>query len=220
MSTFAEKLRQFESPSQHATATAIGANNEMVFIETLLKKAAAKPPQTDVVLSARMIETPIGSMVAVSNETHLLLLTFIGGKHLKHDIENLMRKGTIVFGSECDAKPLLSIENELRQYFDGTICEFQTPLFVDPNETEFHRSVWNQIHRIEFGRTSSYTELAVAIGKPNSSRAVANACGRNPISIVIPCHRVLKANQSLGGYSSGVERKLWLLNHEKNAMKY
>lgn len=214
------KLKQFESPSQQSRGTAVGADSEMEFIETLLNVTATKSPGTDVVLGARIIKTPIGSMVAVSNETHLLLLTFVNGKHLKHDIENLMRKGSIEFGSECCAKPLQSIENELRQYFEGTIFEFQTPLYVDPNETEFHRSVWHQIHRIEFGRTSSYTQLAVAIGKPNSYRAVANACGRNPIAIVIPCHRVLKADQSIGGYSSGVERKVWLLNHEKNAMKY
>lgn len=221
MNAVATKLRQFKNPSHHSTVTATGgADNEMEIIANLLHAAAHKSSANDSVFSAINIKTPIGTMVAVSNETHLLLLTNIGSKHLKHDIENLYRKGSIVFDDKkCNAKPLLSIENELKQYFDGTLFEFHTPLYVDRNETEFQRSVWHHIHQIEFGQTSSYTRLAQAIGKPNSYRAVANACGRNPFSIVIPCHRVLKADQSLGGYSSGIERKVWLLDHEKNVMK-
>lgn len=216
MSTIATQLKHFENPTQHSAVT-ICADVEMEYLQNLMQTTAAdvNSSATDV-FSAKIIKTPIGSMVAVCNETHLLLLTYASSKHLKHDIVNLRRKGSIVFDE--NAKPLQSIDNELKHYFDAKLSEFQTPLYIDPNDTEFQRSVWHQIHRIEFGQTSSYTQLAQAIGKPNSYRAVANACGRNPFAIVIPCHRVLKADQSLGGYSSGIERKVWLLGHEKMAM--
>lgn len=215
------KLKNFENPSQRVAVTAVDTmNNELEFIINLLHPSVNESLTTQTVYHAKIIKTPIGTMIAVANETHLLLLTYISSKHLNHDIENLRRKGSIALNSiDGVMKSLLSIENELKQYFDGTICEFHTPIFIDPNETEFHRSVWHQIHQIEFGKTSSYTKLAEAIGKPNSYRAVANACGRNPFAIVIPCHRVLKVDQSLGGYSSGIERKVWLLDHEKKLMK-
>lgn len=222
MSLIAAKLKQFANPAQHSTVTPdAGTDKEMEIIENVQREVTRKFSAGDTVFDAKMIKTPLGTMLAVSNETHLLLLTNIGSKHLKHDIENLCRKGSIAFDrNECNAKPLLSIENELKQYFEGKIREFHTPLHIDPNETEFQRSVWHQIHQIEFGQVSSYTRLAQAIGKPNSYRAVANACGRNPFSIIIPCHRILKADQSLGGYSSGIERKVWLLEHEKNTMRW
>ena len=84
--------------------------------------------------------------------------------------------------------------------------------------TEFQILVWKEIAKIPYGQTRSYKELAIAIGKPNSSRAVANACGKNPYAPEIPCHRVIKSDGSLGGFSSkgGVNLKKKLLEFEKN----
>tara|TARA_Y100000022_G_scaffold45049_1_gene37618 strand:- start:4333 stop:4608 length:276 start_codon:yes stop_codon:yes gene_type:complete len=82
--------------------------------------------------------------------------------------------------------------------------------------TNFQRTVWKEISKIPFGETRTYKDLAIAIGKPNSSRAVANACGKNPYPIIIPCHRVIRSDGKLGGYSGvgGVKKKKELLKLE------
>ena len=82
--------------------------------------------------------------------------------------------------------------------------------------TNFQRTVWKEISKIPFGETRTYKELAIAIGKPNSSRAVANACGKNPYPVIIPCHRVIRSDGKLGGYSGvgGVKKKKELLKLE------
>lgn len=220
MSEIAKKLRQYERPVKHTTIAAV-VEDESKLVESLLKASANNSADTETAYHAKILKTPIGSYLAVSNDTHLLLLENIKSKHLQHDINRLCSQNTVVLehDGESTAQPLLSIENELNQYFDGKLLEFRTPFHIDPSETEFQQSVWHQIHQVKYGKSSSYTDLAVAIGNPKSFRAVANACGRNPISILIPCHRILKADQSLGGYSSGVEQKVWLLNHEKNTLK-
>ena len=90
------------------------------------------------------------------------------------------------------------------------------------NGTEFQNLVWKEISRIPYGQTMSYKEIAVRINHPNSSRAVANACGKNPYPIVIPCHRVICSNGKLGGYSGpgGISEKRRLLKNEKNETKF
>ena len=82
--------------------------------------------------------------------------------------------------------------------------------------TNFQRTVWKEISKIPFGETRTYKDLAIAIGKPNSSRAVANACGKNPYPVIIPCHRVIRSDGKLGGYSGagGVKKKKELLKLE------
>lgn len=101
---------------------------------------------------------------------------------------------------------------ELEAYFAGTLRDFTLPLA--PEGTPFQRRVWDALCRIPYGETTTYGEIAAALGIPRSSRAVGAAIGRNPIAIVIPCHRVIGRNGSLTGYAAGVERKRWLLAHE------
>ena len=90
------------------------------------------------------------------------------------------------------------------------------------NGTEFQNLVWKEISSIPYGQTMSYKEIAVRIGHPNSSRAVANACGKNPYPIIIPCHRVIYSNGKLGGYSGpgGISEKRRLLKNENNETKF
>ncbi len=88
---------------------------------------------------------------------------------------------------------------------------------MDLRGTEFQRRVWAQLCEIPYGETISYGELAARIGNANASRAVGLANGRNPISIIVPCHRVIGADGSLTGYGGGLERKTWLLEHESTA---
>ena len=101
---------------------------------------------------------------------------------------------------------------QLSEYFAGTRRQFN--LNLCPVGTEFQRSVWSALQKIPFGKTRSYTEQAAAIGRPDAVRAVGAANGKNPISIVIPCHRVIGADGSLTGFAGGLDVKRFLLEHE------
>jgi methylated-DNA-[protein]-cysteine S-methyltransferase len=104
-------------------------------------------------------------------------------------------------------------KDQLAQYFAGERRSFDLPL--EPRGTAFQQEVWRALRAIPFGATRSYAELAAALGRPSASRAVGGANGRNPLSIVVPCHRVVGADGSLTGYAGGLARKEWLLEHER-----
>lgn len=103
-------------------------------------------------------------------------------------------------------------KQQLLAYFAGDLEDFELPLA--PAGTEFQHEVWNALRGIEFGHTCSYADIANKIDRPKAVRAVGAANGKNPLTIVVPCHRVIGSNGSLTGYASGTERKAWLLNHE------
>lgn len=102
---------------------------------------------------------------------------------------------------------------ELIKYFRGAVTSF-SKIRLDLKGSDFQLQVWREIRKIPWGETIAYQELARRAGAPQAARAVGQACGANPIPIIVPCHRVIAANGSLGGYSSGLERKRWLLQHE------
>ncbi|MEU2336095.1 methylated-DNA--[protein]-cysteine S-methyltransferase [Streptomyces sp. NPDC013172] len=106
-------------------------------------------------------------------------------------------------------------EEQLAAYFAGELKEFTVELRL--NGTPFQRSVWGQLTRIPYGETRSYGELADALGNPQASRAVGLANGRNPVGIIVPCHRVIGANGNLTGYGGGLPRKQRLLDFERGA---
>ena len=110
---------------------------------------------------------------------------------------------------------LLRTQRQLARYFDGEAVAFDVPL--DLHGTPFQRSVWQALLRIGHGHTSSYGEIAAQVGTPNAPRAVGAAVGRNPVSIVVPCHRVLGAGGALTGYAGGLERKVALLDLERKS---
>lgn len=101
---------------------------------------------------------------------------------------------------------------QLQEYFEGSRKEFQ--LDLNPEGTEFQKRVWDALEKIPFGKTLSYLELAKQLGDVKAIRAVASANGKNPLWIVIPCHRVIGSNGDLTGYAGGLHRKKWLLAHE------
>jgi methylated-DNA-[protein]-cysteine S-methyltransferase len=110
--------------------------------------------------------------------------------------------------------PLIeAVRRELSTYFAGVPANFAA-LTLDPRGTPFQLRVWQELRRIPWGQTISYGELARRVGNPKASRAVGQANAVNPIPLIIPCHRVIAANGGLGGYSSGPDRKRWLLRHE------
>lgn len=101
---------------------------------------------------------------------------------------------------------------QLNEYFDGSRKQFS--LKLNPQGTDFQKKVWEHLEQIPYGKTHSYLELSKALGDSKAIRAVANANGKNPIWIVIPCHRIIGSDGSLTGYAGGLHRKQWLLNHE------
>jgi methylated-DNA-[protein]-cysteine S-methyltransferase len=103
---------------------------------------------------------------------------------------------------------------QLGEYFDGTRTSFD--LELSPSGTAFQRSVWTALQAIPFGRTESYLDVATRIDNPRATRAVGMANNRNPIALLIPCHRVIGADGSLTGYGGGLPMKTWLLDHERS----
>lgn len=164
------------------------------------------------ILKASWLDTPLGPMIAIANEEALYLLEFVERRGLEREIERLRKKthAAIIPGLTT---PIRSIEKELSHYFNGTLTEFKTPLFF--LGSPFQKKVWEELIRIPFGETRSYSNIAQAIGQPVSYRAVARANGTNQLAIIIPCHRVISADGSLSGYGGGIARKRWLIDHEK-----
>ncbi|MFD0311568.1 methylated-DNA--[protein]-cysteine S-methyltransferase [Streptomyces sp. NPDC127119] len=112
-----------------------------------------------------------------------------------------------------DDTPFAEVAEELRAYFAGELKDFSVRLHL--HGTPFQRSVWAELRRIPYGETRSYGQLADALGNPNASRAVGLANGKNPLGIIVPCHRVVGADGSLTGYGGGLQRKQQLLDFER-----
>ncbi len=112
-----------------------------------------------------------------------------------------------------DPAAFADVVAQLREFFDGDRTTFDLPLA--PSGTEFQRRVWLALREIPYGQTRTYAEIAEAIGSPTAVRAVGAANGRNPLSIVVPCHRVIGADGSLTGFGGGLAAKRWLLAHEQ-----
>lgn len=157
------------------------------------------------------IATPIGQMIAIADEKFLYLLEFLDKRRLESEFEALKQKlnAHILPGRTQITE---QIEKELFHYFSGESFDFKTPCYLWG--TAFQKKVWQVLQSIPSGQTYSYLELATAVGNVKASRAVGHANGRNPLAIIVPCHRVIQRNGSLGGYSAGLNRKQWLLDHE------
>jgi AraC family transcriptional regulator of adaptative response/methylated-DNA-[protein]-cysteine methyltransferase len=158
------------------------------------------------------IETELGPMVAGAVDEGLCLLEFCDRSIIEKEFSYLERylKTNI---REGESSLFILLRKQLKDYFDGSGKEFSVPL-VTPG-TPFQQSVWRELRNIPYGTTRTYLEQSVALGKPESVRAVANANGMNRISIIIPCHRVIGSDGQLTGYGGGLKRKQWLLDHEK-----
>jgi AraC family transcriptional regulator of adaptative response/methylated-DNA-[protein]-cysteine methyltransferase len=158
------------------------------------------------------IETELGTMIAGAVEDGICLLEFSDRKMLNTEYKDLSRylKTDIEEGENVHFQEL---RNQMDEYFQGLRKEFSVPL-ITPG-TSFQMAVWKELMNISYGTTRSYLEQSIALGKPESIRAVANANGMNRIAIIIPCHRVIGSDGSLTGYGGGLKRKKWLLDHER-----
>lgn len=166
------------------------------------------------VLTAGMIPTPIGPMLAIAIDEGLLLCDFTDRRGLEKAITRLRtrRRAVIVPGSH----PVLDrVKLELDQYFAGKRLDFTLPLL--PMGSEFERRAWSYLLEIPPGETRTYGQQAKALGNPGAARAVGRANGMNYLSILIPCHRVVGEKGMLTGYGGGLHRKRWLLEHEQKS---
>ncbi len=153
------------------------------------------------------IKTPLGQMLIAATEADLLGAWFKGQKHFPA-ITNNWR--------EFSAHPTLrQAAGQLREYFIGQRKTFDLPL--SPAGTRFRRNVWQALQQISFGETSTYGTIALAMKIPGAARSIGIAIGHNPLSVIVPCHRVLGADGSLTGYAGGLARKRQLLALERSA---
>ncbi len=152
------------------------------------------------------INSKIGSLYLVASEKGLQ------GIFWKKQSGPLLRS---LAGKDAACRTLVRTERELKEYFDGKRRNFS--LTLDLRGTAFQKKVWKELSRIPYGKTVSYKDVANRIKNPKAMRAVGSANGENPVCIVVPCHRVIAADGSLGGYSGrrGVKRKLLLLERKR-----
>ncbi|WP_233804860.1 methylated-DNA--[protein]-cysteine S-methyltransferase [Paraburkholderia sp. HP33-1] len=152
----------------------------------------------------KLIDSPVGQLKLVAKGERLAAILW------EHDKPNRVRLGEMTEANELAV--LVETERQLREYFAGTRQTFDLPL--DFQGTEFQKQVWHALLTIPFGQTRSYAEIAQQIGNVNAVRAVGAANGRNPISIVAPCHRVIGASGELTGFAGGLANKMLLLSLE------
>ena len=149
------------------------------------------------------VDSPIGRLLLTSDGSALT------GLYMEPSRKAQSTAGWV---EDAAVPPLAAAVRQLTEYFAGSRRDFDLPLRLQG--TDFQQRVWRELTEIPFGETWSYGQLARRIAKPSASRAVGLANGQNPISIIVPCHRVIGADGSLTGYGGGLERKSWLLAHE------
>ncbi len=165
-------------------------------------------------LRTELLETPLGPMLAVAGDGGLCLLEFLDRRAIEAQCGTLQKlfKAAIAPGEHAY---LEQTRRELDEYFAGERTEFDVPL--DLRGTPFQLKVWKRLLKIPHGQTSSYARLATHVGNPQARRAVGRANGMNRLAIIVPCHRVVRADGQLCGYGGGLWRKKWLLEHEQQA---
>ena len=166
--------------------------------------------QSDVLtFSRRTCEAPFGVVSVIGSDLGIRYVLFSNDAHPK-PLERLHISDTDIHDSVNDAI------TQLDEYFVGSRRDFELPL--DLQGTEFQVAAWNALADIPYGRTASYGQQAASIGRPKAVRAIGGANGRNPVAIVLPCHRIVGADGSLTGFGGGIEVKKWLLDHEQSIL--
>lgn len=179
--------------------------------KALIGDSPKNSSNTNIIVLNRLT-TPLGPMLVGATDKGICLLEFADRKMLETEFKDLQRllKAKILVGEN---EHITQAKQELKGYFSGITKHFK--VLLDAPGTEFQKKVWEKLKEIPYGETVSYQEQAERINNPKAIRAVASANGYNRISIIIPCHRVIGKDGNLTGYGGGLERKRWLLDHEK-----
>jgi len=180
------------------------------------KKLIGKSPQKSIeknIILINRLTTPLGPMFICATEKGVCLLEFVDRRMLETEFKDLQKllNAQILTGENEHIK---QAKKEINEYFNGQRKQFNVELHTPG--TNFQNNVWKILRNIPYGKTITYQQQANEIGNPKAIRAVASANGFNRISIIIPCHRVIGKNGKLTGYGGGIERKKWLIEHEKN----
>jgi AraC family transcriptional regulator of adaptative response/methylated-DNA-[protein]-cysteine methyltransferase len=173
--------------------------------------------RTTALLTAAWIETPLGPMLAIASDAGLELLEFVDRRALETELRELrktLRSGQVAV-VPGDHPILHRTAAQLGEYFAGGRHDFDLPLAQ--HGSAFQMSVWRALCEIPYGETRSYSDMARRVGSPAAVRAIGRVNGQNRIAIVVPCHRVIRADGSLCGYGGGRWRKQWLLDHERDS---
>lgn len=158
-----------------------------------------KSDQNTRIMQSAIINSPLGKIEITGDVSGIGTVVFLASEEIEI--------------SDTIPSELTEAVAQLYQYFKGERTEFA--LNLSPEGTVFQKKVWQELKKIPFGKTVSYQQIANQLGDPKVIRAAASANGKNPISIIIPCHRVIGSDGSLTGYSGGLHRKKWLLEHER-----
>lgn len=197
-----------------AAALDHGYESESGFREAFARVFGGTPASRGdaALLSITRLLTPLGPMLAAATDAGVCLLEFADRPMLETWLRRLRARLGCVLAPGSHAH-LRRLEGELQAYFAGALRAFSVPLFT--TGTDFQRRVWDRLTAVPYGQTSSYERLARELGRPGAQRAVCRANGDNPLAIVVPCHRIVRADGSLCGYGGGLWRKRWLLDHER-----
>jgi len=155
----------------------------------------------------------LGPMFVCATDKGICLLEFVDRRMLETEFKDLQKRlnANIISGENEHIKQLMK---EIKEYFDGTRKTFDVA--IETPGTDFQVSVWKSLREIDYGTTTTYQSQAEKINHPKAIRAVASANGSNRISIIVPCHRVIGKNRKITGYGGDIERKKWLIEHERN----
>jgi len=202
---------------KNATHTAFDTSYESLsgFGYTFKKLVGKSPKQIkdkNIILINRLT-TPLGPMFVCATDNGICLLEFVDRRMLETEFKDLQKllKANIISGENEHIK---QVKKEIKEYFEGNRKIFDVKL--ETPGTEFQNQVWKFLQEIDYGKTSTYQKQAENINNPKAIRAVASANGYNRISIIIPCHRVIGKDGKMTGYGGGIERKRWLIEHERN----
>jgi methylated-DNA-[protein]-cysteine S-methyltransferase len=167
-------------------------------------------------LHSKIVATPLGDMLLAASSKRLAGTWFVQDQqHMPNAA--LMQSWPIAKKGDASQAILNRAAHQLTQYFSGKLKAFDLPFDLSSG-TAFQQSVWREIIKIDFGKTNTYGVICQAISKPQAARAVGAATGRNPISIIIPCHRVVGSTGAMTGYAGGLDRKLALLALEHESL--
>ncbi len=174
-------------------------------------KSPRKSTKENMILISRLT-TPLGPMFVCATDKGICLLEFVDRRMLETEFKDLQRllKANIISGENDHIE---QAKMEVKEYFDGKRKTFDVA--IETPGTDFQNAVWNSLRKIDYGETETYQQQAKRMDNPKAIRAVASANGCNRIAIIIPCHRIIGKNGKMVGYGGGIERKRWLIDHER-----
>ncbi|MFC4632290.1 bifunctional transcriptional activator/DNA repair enzyme AdaA [Dokdonia ponticola] len=213
INTAFQELKQGKNATHAAFDTGYESLSGFGYIFKKLVGTSPKQIKDRNIILINRLTTPLGPMFVCATDNGICLLEFVDRRMLETEFKDLQKlvNANIISGENEHIK---QVKKEIEDYFEGTRKTFEVSL--DTPGTDFQKTAWNALQTIAYGTTTTYQQQAKKIQNPKAIRAVASANGHNRVSIIIPCHRVIGKDGEMTGYGGGIERKRWLIEHEKN----